>query len=110
MKRCFMIVAILTLCSSAMPTRAQDWSKVEIKVTRVAGNVYMLEGSGGNIGVSVGPDGILIVSRSYTSLTGTQTATASSSLPALTWCTWATTSSMACFRLSILKQAETWKG
>src|SRR5688500_17583685 len=45
-----------------------DFSKVEIKVTKVAGNVYMLEGSGGNIGVSVGPDGILIVDDQFAPL------------------------------------------
>src|SRR5258708_27343767 len=39
----------------------QDFSKVQIKVTKVAGTVYMLEGSGGNIGVCVGADGIVIV-------------------------------------------------
>jgi len=51
-------------------TRAysQDLSKVEIKVTKVAGNVYMLQGSGGNIGVSVGPDGILIVDDQFAPL------------------------------------------
>src|SRR5882724_2262877 len=36
-----------------------DFSKVEIITTHIAGNVYMLEGSGGNIGVSAGPDGLL---------------------------------------------------
>jgi len=49
-------------------TNAQDFSKVEIKVTKVAGNVYMLEGAGGNIGVSVGSDGILIVDDQYAPL------------------------------------------
>ena len=39
----------------------QDFSKVQIKVTKVAGNVYMLQGAGGNIGASVGEDGIVIV-------------------------------------------------
>ena len=39
----------------------QDFSKVEMKVTRVSGNVYMLQGAGGNIGASVGEDGIVIV-------------------------------------------------
>ncbi len=39
----------------------QDFSKVQIKATRVSGNVYMLEGAGGNIGVSAGEDGIVIV-------------------------------------------------
>ena len=32
------------------------------------GNVYMLQGSGGNIGVSVGADGILIVDDQYAPL------------------------------------------
>jgi len=39
----------------------QDFSNVQIKATKVAGSVYMLEGSGGNIGVSVGEDGIVLV-------------------------------------------------
>lgn len=46
----------------------QDFSKVEIKATKVAGSVYMLEGSGGNIGVSVGSDGILIVDDEFAPL------------------------------------------
>jgi cyclase len=46
----------------------QDFSKVEIKATKVAGNVYMLEGAGGNIGVSVGSDGILIVDDQFAPL------------------------------------------
>jgi len=68
MKKYFLVATIMMLCSSAMPTLAQDFSKVEIKATKVAGNVYMLEGSGGNIGVSVGPDGILIVDDQYAPL------------------------------------------
>jgi glyoxylase-like metal-dependent hydrolase (beta-lactamase superfamily II) len=57
------------LCLSAQSIFAQqDFSKVEIKVTKVAGNVYMLEGAGGNIGVSVGPDGILIVDDQFAPL------------------------------------------
>src|SRR5437660_3931554 len=46
----------------------QDFSKVEIKATKVAGNVYMLEGSGGNIGVSVGEDGIVLVDDQFAPL------------------------------------------
>jgi glyoxylase-like metal-dependent hydrolase (beta-lactamase superfamily II) len=45
-----------------------DPSKVEIKVEKAGGNVYMLTGVGGNIGVSVGPDGILIVDDQFASL------------------------------------------
>jgi glyoxylase-like metal-dependent hydrolase (beta-lactamase superfamily II) len=58
---------LLLICAAA--TSAQtDWSKIEIKVTKVAGNIYMLEGGGGNIGVSVGPDGILIVDDQFAPL------------------------------------------
>ena len=41
---------------------------MEIKTTLVAGKVYMLEGRGGNIGVSVGSDGILIVDDQFAPL------------------------------------------
>lgn len=46
----------------------QDFSKVEIKVTKVSGTVYMLEGSGGNIGACVGGDGILLVDDQFAPL------------------------------------------
>ena len=46
----------------------RDFSKVEIKVTPVAGKIFMLEGAGGNIGVSAGPDGLLIVDDQYAPL------------------------------------------
>jgi cyclase len=45
-----------------------DFAKVEIKTTKVAGSVYMLEGVGGNIGVSAGPDGVLIVDDQFAPL------------------------------------------
>jgi len=46
----------------------QDMSDVEITATYVAGNVYMLQGRGGNIGVSVGPDGALLVDDQFAPL------------------------------------------
>lgn len=65
--RKFLILAFL--CALPVCAAAQtDFSKVEIKATKVAGNVYMLEGSGGNIGVSVGSDGILIVDDQFAPL------------------------------------------
>ncbi|MBA2731780.1 MAG: MBL fold metallo-hydrolase [Acidobacteria bacterium] len=60
---------MIVLCLYSISVRAQqDFSKVEIKVTKVAGSVYMLEGAGGNIGVSVGADGILIVDDQFAPL------------------------------------------
>ena len=61
------LVLIIFLGASAAYGQ-QDFSKVEIKSEKVAGNVYMLQGSGGNIGVSVGSDGILIVDDQYAPL------------------------------------------
>jgi cyclase len=61
-------LVFIALFLGVIPVLAQGFSKVEIKATKVAGNVYMLEGSGGNIGVSVGPDGILIVDDEFAPL------------------------------------------
>src|SRR3954470_3720924 len=61
--------AVIAFLSLTVATQAQqDFSKVEVKSTHVAGNIYMLTGSGGNIGVSVGPDGILIVDDQFAPL------------------------------------------
>jgi cyclase len=63
----FLLLTVVLLC--AISAQAQtDFSKVEIKATKVAGNVYMLQGSGGNIGVSVGDDGLLIVDDQFAPL------------------------------------------
>lgn len=61
---------LLGIAVTGLPATAQDrdFSKVEVKATKVAGNVYMLEGAGGNIGVSAGSDGILIVDDQFAPL------------------------------------------
>ena len=59
---------MLAVCLLSAHAQQTDFSKVEIKATKVAGNVYMLEGAGGNIGVSVGNDGILIVDDQFAPL------------------------------------------
>ena len=62
------IAIALLLCTVAFAQQQPDFSKVEIKVTKVAGNVYMLEGMGGNIAVSAGDDGIVMVDAEYAPL------------------------------------------
>lgn len=61
----------LCLCFTLVGLAAQqpDFSKVEIKTTKVAGNFYTLEGQGGMIGVLAGPDGVLMVDSSFAPLT-----------------------------------------
>lgn len=57
---------LILLLFAVLPVFAQqDFSKVQIKVQKVSGTVYMLEGAGGNIGASVGDDGIVIVDDQY---------------------------------------------
>lgn len=46
-----------------------DFSKVEIKTTKVTNNFYTLEGQGGMIGILVGPDGIFMVDTQFAPLT-----------------------------------------
>jgi cyclase len=46
----------------------QNFSKVQIKVTKVAGNVYTLEEEGGNIAASIGEDGMVVVDDQYAPL------------------------------------------
>jgi cyclase len=62
------LLSLVSLLFAISVNAQTDFSKVEIKSTKVNGNVYMLEGSGGNIGVSVGPDGILIVDDQFAPL------------------------------------------
>src|SRR6187401_786434 len=50
------------------PQGGPDFSKVQITTTPVAGNVYLLQGQGGNIAVSAGADGLLIVDDQFAPL------------------------------------------
>jgi cyclase len=64
----FMVLTLLLVFATVARAQQTDWSKVQMKATKVNGNVYMLEGAGGNIGVSVGDDGILIVDDQFAPL------------------------------------------
>jgi cyclase len=56
------------LAGGDLRAQDKDFSKVEIKVTKVSGSIYMLEGEGGNIAASVGEDGIVIVDDQFAPL------------------------------------------
>lgn len=56
------------LAASSALAQQQDFSKVEIKAAKVAGNVYVLTGAGGNIGATVGDDGVAIVDDQFAPL------------------------------------------
>jgi cyclase len=66
--RRLLVIALLVSPCLALAQQEPDWSKVQIKATKVAGNIYMLEGAGGNIGASIGEDGIVIVDDQFAPL------------------------------------------
>lgn len=45
-----------------------DFSKVEIKAEKLSDSVYMLTGSGGNLGLSVGADAVFLIDDQYAPL------------------------------------------
>jgi glyoxylase-like metal-dependent hydrolase (beta-lactamase superfamily II) len=47
---------------------AQQWDSIQVRVQPLRGGVYMLTGSGGNIGLSVGDDGAFLVDDQYAPL------------------------------------------
>jgi glyoxylase-like metal-dependent hydrolase (beta-lactamase superfamily II) len=57
---CFFILGVVS--------SAQDFSQVQIGTVKLTENIYMLTGAGGNIGVSVGTDGILLVDSQFSQL------------------------------------------
>jgi cyclase len=62
------LLALLLVWIAPPAFGQRDYSNVEIKVIPVAKNIYMLEGAGGNIGVSIGADGNLIVDDQFAPL------------------------------------------
>ncbi len=61
--------AILGLLVCPALGSAQDFDNVQITTIPVTENIYVLQGSGGNIGVSIGDDGTFIVDDQYAPLT-----------------------------------------
>jgi cyclase len=65
------IVRAALLAALATPAAAQEpnWAEVEVKATDLGNGLHMLEGRGGNIGVSAGPDGVVLIDDQYAPLT-----------------------------------------
>ena len=62
------ILAAALLAFAAPAAAQQDFSKVEVKVQRIAPGVAVLFGAGGNVGLSYGADGNIIVDDQYAPL------------------------------------------
>jgi cyclase len=69
MQRLALLAFALVVFSLGAQGQGQpDYSKVEIKTTKLANNFYTLEGTGGTIGVLAGPDGVFMVDDEFAPL------------------------------------------
>jgi cyclase len=66
MKRAGIAAAALVLALPAMAQR--DYSKVEIRTTRLGDTTYMMQGAGGNLGLSIGDDAVFLIDDQYAPL------------------------------------------
>jgi glyoxylase-like metal-dependent hydrolase (beta-lactamase superfamily II) len=63
-----LIGVAIAAVSGGIVLAQQDFSQVQIKTTKIGGNFYTLDGSGGTIGVLAGPDGVLMVDAQFAPL------------------------------------------
>lgn len=68
MKRAISAIAAAALLTVPAFAQDRDFSDVEIKTTEVGPGLYMLEGAGGNIGLSVGDDGAFVIDDEFAPL------------------------------------------
>lgn len=59
----------LLLITITLNTHAQNPNDITIETEKLSDNIYMLQGAGGNIGVSVGEDGVFIIDDQFAPLT-----------------------------------------
>ncbi|MDP3676871.1 MAG: MBL fold metallo-hydrolase [Novosphingobium sp.] len=64
------ILLVAPLFATPALAQAPDFSKVEIRAETLATGVAVLFGAGGNIGVSHGPDGTVLIDDQFAPLTG----------------------------------------
>jgi cyclase len=73
MKVVRLLASLLVLSALAAPValsaQGRDMSQVQIRAHPVANGIYYLEGQGGNIGLSVGEDGVVMIDDQFAPLT-----------------------------------------
>jgi cyclase len=69
MSRVIFVVLLGILFAGATAVAQQDWDAIEMTVHPVSGNVSYIEGSGGNIGLFTGDDGVFLIDDQYAPLT-----------------------------------------
>lgn len=67
--RRLLTISLALALGSAASAQTTDFSKVTVTVVPVAPGIYMLQGMGGNIGLSVGKDDAFVIDDQYAPLT-----------------------------------------
>ncbi len=65
----FLLSGMILLLAVAGVITQPNFDEVKISTTKLAENVYVMMGAGGNIGVSAGKDGVVLIDDEYTPLT-----------------------------------------
>jgi cyclase len=63
------LLLVLFMGQTGAYSATQDFANIQIQTEKVADNVFMLIGAGGNLGVSAGKDCVFIIDTSYAPLT-----------------------------------------
>lgn len=69
LRRLFFSAAAASMLTGGSLSLAQDFDNIEIATIQVTDHIYMLQGSGGNIGLSIGDDGTFIIDDQFAPLT-----------------------------------------
>lgn len=64
----YVVVALALVVLAVRVPAQQDFSKVRVRAQAVGDSVWMLQGAGGNIGVSAGTDGVLLIDDQFADL------------------------------------------
>ena len=62
------LTMLVLATSPAAQAQGQDFSKTEITAQKLNGSTYMLQGAGGNIGLSVGDDAVFVIDDQFAPL------------------------------------------
>lgn len=63
------LLTLLALLFTLSMQAQRDWDKIEITVEKAAENIYVLKGSGGNIGIAVSDNGVYMIDDQFAPLT-----------------------------------------
>jgi cyclase len=67
-KKRWLVIFLLALLGVGAAAAAQDFDKIPVQTVKITAGVSMLIGGGGNIGVCVGPDGVLLIDDQFPQL------------------------------------------